>query len=91
MKHIGTVKTETFKRSATGKHWKLENSSIELITIENARLYENSAEWFKNEFSGKEKMARGYTAHGFLPVELISIAPDNLTKIVRTFTYTTEG
>ena len=91
MKYIGTVKTETFKRDALKKHWKLESESIGLITLENARNFENSVKWFKNEFSGKEQLSRGHTAHGFLPVELISIAPDNLTKVVRTFTYTTEG
>ena len=89
-KYIGIIKTQKFKRLALKKHWKIETESIELLTLEHAQNFANSSEFFKKAFNGKETIERGHTTHGFLPCVMTSISPDALTKMVRTFEYTTE-
>lgn len=90
MKHIGIIKIQKFKRDALKKHWKIESESIELITLQYVANCEHDAPFFKNKLNGKESISKGHTAHGFLPLDMVSVSPDNLNKTVRTFIYTTE-
>ena len=91
MKHIGIIKIQKFKRDALKKHWKIESESIELITLQYVANCEHDAPFFKNTLNCNETLSKGHTAHGFLPIELVTVSPDKLNKTVRTFIYTTEG
>ena len=91
MKHIGIIKIQKFKRDALKKHWKIESESIQLITLQYVANCEHDAPFFKNTLNGKESISKGHTAHGFLPIELVTVSPDKLNKTVRTFIYTTEA
>ncbi len=90
MKHIGIIKIQKFKRDALKKHWKIESESIELITLQYVANCEHDAPFFKNTLNCNETICKGHTAHGFLPLELVTVSPGKLNKTVRTFIYTTE-
>ena len=91
MKYISIIKIQKFKRDALKKHWKIESESIELITLQYVANCEQDSPFFKNTLNCNETICKGHTAHGFLPIELLTVSPDRLNKTVRTFTYTTEG
>ena len=91
MKHIGIIKIQKFKRDALKKHWRIESELIELIILQYVANCEHDSPFFKNTLNGKESISKGHTAHGFLPLDMVSVSPNGLNKTVRTFTYTTEG
>ena len=91
MKYIGIIKIQKFKRDALKKHWGIESESIQLITLQYVENCEHDSPFFKNTLNCNESICKVHTAHGFLPIELVTVSPDKLSKTVRTFTYTTEA
>lgn len=77
------MKEERFCK--VGKSWKLVKVVEENITKECYLNIINSCKFFRS-LGGYERLTRGYTYAGYIPVELNSISPDRQEKVVRTFT-----
>ena len=81
-----TLTTERYERTRSGKSWKKNpvETNEEVISPEE---FENiiSGISFSRSLGGFEKVTKGYTIAGYIPVELSSISPDKKTKIVRKF------
>ena len=78
--------TERYERTSSGKSWKKNPVEINksIINSENLKNIISSIPFFRN-LGGSERVTKGYTIAGFIPVELSSISPDKETKIVRKF------
>lgn len=78
---------ETYNRTESGKSWKSKPSEIkrEEISINQYVNIFNSVEFFRN-LGGYERVTKGYTCEGYIPVQLTSTSPDKKTKIIRKFT-----
>ena len=81
-----TLTTERYERTSSGKSWKKNpvESSEEVINSENLKNIISSIPFFRN-LGGSERVTKGYTIAGYIPVELSSTSPDKKTKIVRKF------
>ena len=81
-----TLTTERYERTSSGKSWKKNpvESSEEVINSENLKNIISSIPFFRN-LGGSERVTKGYTIAGYIPVELSSISPDKETKIIRRF------
>ena len=77
---------ERYEKTSSGKSWKKNpvKTNEEVISPEE---FENiiSGISFSRSLGGSEKVTKGYTIAGYIPVELSSISPDKETKIVRKF------
>ena len=81
-----TLTTERYERTSSGKSWKKNpvETNKEVISPEE---FENiiSGISFSRSLGGSERVTKGYTIAGYIPVELNSISPDKEVKIVRSF------
>ena len=81
-----TLTTERYERTISGKSWKKNpvESNKSIINSENFKNIISSIPFFRN-LGGFERVTKGYTIAGYIPVELSSISPHKETKIVRKF------
>ena len=81
-----TLITKKYERTSSGKSWKKNpvETDEEVITPKKFELIISSIPFFR-DLGGSERVTKGYTVAGFIPVELSSISPNRETKIVRSF------
>ena len=81
-----TLITKKYERTSSGKSWKKNPVEIdeEIISPKKFELIISSIPFFK-DLGGYERVTKGYTIAGYIPVELSSISPERKTKIVRSF------
>ena len=81
-----TLTTERYERTSSGKSWKKNpvETNEEVISAKKFELIISSIPFFR-DLGGSERVTKGYTIAGYIPVELSSISPSRETKIVRSF------
>lgn len=81
------MKVETYKRTESGKSWKSKPVSTERTEISEEQYNNiiNSVSFFRS-LGGSERITKGYTCEGYIPVRLTSINPDKTKKVIRYFT-----
>ena len=81
-----TLITKKYERTSSGKSWRKNpvETDEEVITPKKFELIISSIPFFRN-LGGSERVTKGYTVAGYIPVELSSISPSRETKIVRSF------
>ena len=81
-----TLITKRYEKTSSGKSWKKNpvESNKSIINSENFKNIISSIPFFRN-LGGSERVTKGYTIAGYIPVELSSISPSRETKIVRSF------
>ena len=81
-----TLITKKYEKTSSGKSWKKNpvETNEEVITPKKFELIISSIPFFRN-LGGSERVTKGYTVAGYIPVELSSISPEKKTKIVRSF------
>ena len=88
MKRYFMVK-ETYVKTESGKSWKKQPAEVERIEVDeeyyNNIFNKSTLEFFKG-LGGTERITKGYTIEGYIPVQLTSISPCKDTKIIRRFT-----
>ena len=82
-KNIKMVEKRCYK---IGSQWKIFEVIEENISKENYLNIINSCKFFR-DLGGNERLTKGYTYVGYVPVKLNSISPDKKEKIVREFTF----
>lgn len=80
----------TYSRTASGKSWKSKPDIVKHSTISWEQYLDitspDTCRFFRR-LGGSEFIKRSYTAHGYIPVELISCDPLREIKIVRVFKF----
>ena len=81
-----TLITKKYERTSSGKSWKKNpvETNEEVISPKKFELIISSIPFFR-DLGGSERVTKGYTVAGYIPVELSSISPSRETKIVRSF------
>lgn len=81
-----TLIEKTYIRTDSGKSWKKKpiEEKEEVIQYNNYFNYISSVHLFKN-LGGYERIEKGYTVAGYVPIKLISISPSKEIKKVREF------
>ena len=81
-----TLITKKYEKTSSGKSWKKNpvETNEEVISPKKFELIISSIPFFRN-LGGSERVTKGYTIAGYIPVELSSISPNRETKIVRSF------
>ena len=81
-----TLITKKYERTSSGKSWKKNpvETDEEIISPKKFELIISSIPFFR-DLGGSERVTKGYTIAGYIPVELSSISPSKETKIVRSF------
>ena len=81
-----TLITKKYERTSSGKSWKKNpvETNEEVISPKKFELIISSIPFFR-DLGGSERVTKGYTIAGYIPVELSSISPEKKTKIVRSF------
>ena len=81
-----TLITKKYERTSSGKSWKKNpvETEEEVISPKKFELIISSIPFFR-DLGGSERVTKGYTVAGYIPVELSSISPSRETKIVRSF------
>ena len=81
-----TLITKKYERTSSGKSWRKNpvETNEEVISPKKFELIISSIPVFRN-LGGSERVTKGYTVAGYIPVELSSISPSKETKIVRSF------
>ena len=81
-----TLITKRYEKTSSGKSWKKNpvETNEEVITPKKFELIISSIPFFR-DLGGSERVTKGYTIAGYIPVELSSISPSRETKIVRSF------
>ena len=81
-----TLITKRYEKTSSGKSWKKNpvETSEEVISPKKFELIISSIPFFR-DLGGSERVTKGYTVAGYIPVELSSISPSRETKIVRSF------
>ena len=81
-----TLITKRYKKTSSGKSWKKNpvETNEEIISPKKFELIISSIPFFR-DLGGSERVTKGYTVAGYIPVELSSISPSKETKIVRSF------
>ena len=81
-----TLITKRYERTSSGKSWKKNpvETNEEVISPKKFELIISSIPFFR-DLGGSERVTKGYTVAGYIPVELSSISPSRETKIVRSF------
>ena len=85
---ITETRTEYTRNSEHGK-WKEVNKETEKINFEYYMNVIESIPFFKR--LGSEKVYKGYSIVGYIPLEIVSISPCKTEKIVRKFYFTEKG
>ena len=83
MKNI-SMKMERYNKK--GNKWVLIEATEKDINKEYYLNIINSVKFFRN-LGGIERLTKGYTYVGYVPVELNSISPDKMEKVVRSFSF----
>ena len=90
MKKYFMIKTVYGKtRDGAGKTWSKTPVKVERTEVSEEyykNIFDPKTIKFMRSLGGSERVIKGYNCEGHVPVELISISPDGLTKIVRKFT-----
>jgi hypothetical protein len=83
-----TLTTIRYKKTESGKSWRSKPTSeeTEIIKFENYFNYLSSVQFFKN-MGGYERVEKGYTIAGHIPVQITSISPDKTEKIIYKFKF----
>ena len=78
--------TERYEKTSSGKSWKKNpvETTKEVISPEEFENIISGISFFRS-LGGSERVTKGYTIAGFIPVELSSISPNKAIKIVRKF------
>lgn len=79
-------KKERYSLTASGRSWKNKPDSVEASEI-SPEFYKNAVEavpFFRN-MGSFQRVERGYTFAGYIPVKITSISPDKTAKIVYKF------
>ena len=81
-----TLITKRYEKTSSGKSWKKNpvETNEEVISPKKFELIVSSIPFFR-DLGGSERVTKGYTVAGYIPVELSSISPSRETKIVRSF------
>ena len=81
------MEVERYERTESGKSWKSKPVKVERteITEEEYKNIIESVSFFRN-LGGYERITKGYTCEGYIPIRLTSISPNKQTKIIRYFT-----
>ena len=81
-----TLITKRYEKTSSGKSWKKNpvETNEEVISPKKFELIISSIPFFR-DLGGSERVTKGYTIAGYIPVELSSISPERKTKIVRSF------
>ena len=81
-----TLTTKRYEKTSSGKSWKKNSveTNEEVISPKKFELIISSIPFFR-DLGGSERVTKGYTIVGCIPVELSSISPSRETKIVRSF------
>ena len=81
-----TLITKKYERTSSGKSWRKNpvETDEEVISPKKFELIISSIPFFR-DLGGSERVTKGYTIAGYIPVELSSISPNRETKIVRSF------
>ena len=81
-----TLITKKYEKTSSGKSWKKNpvETNEEIISPKKFELIISSIPFFR-DLGGSERVTKGYTVAGYIPVELSSISPERKTKIVRSF------
>ena len=81
-----TLITKRYEKTSSGKSWKKNpvETNKEVISPKKFELIISSIPFFR-DLGGSERVTKGYTIAGYIPVELSSISPSRETKIVRSF------
>ena len=81
-----TLITKRYERTSSGKSWKKNpvETNEEVITAKKFELIISSIPFFR-DLGWSERVTKGYTIAGYIPVELSSISHERKTKIVRSF------
>ena len=81
-----TLITKKYEKTSSGKSWKKNpvETEEEVISPKKFELIISSIPFFR-DLGGSERVTKGYTVAGYIPVELSSISPSRETKIVRSF------
>ena len=81
-----TLITKKYEKTSSGKSWKKNpvETDEEVISPKKFELIISSIPFFR-DLGGSERVTKGYTIAGYIPVELSSISPSRETKIVRSF------
>ena len=81
-----TLITKRYEKTSSGKSWKKNpvETDEEVISPRKFELIISSIPFFR-DLGGSERVTKGYTVAGYIPVELSSISPSRETKIVRSF------
>ena len=81
-----TLITKRYERTSSGKSWRKNpvETNEEVISPKKFELIISSIPFFR-DLGGSERVTKGYTIAGYIPVELSSISPSRETKIVRSF------
>ena len=78
--------TKKYEKTSSGKSWKNNpvETNEEVISPKKFELIISSIPFFR-DLGGSERVTKGYTVAGYIPVELSNISPSRETKIVRSF------
>ena len=81
-----TLITKRYEKTSSGKSWKKNpvETDEEVISPKKFELIISSIPFFR-DLGGSERVTKGYTVAGYIPVELSSISPSRETKIIRSF------
>ena len=88
MKKYFMVK-ETYVKTESGKNWKKQPVEVERLKVDEEyynNIFNKSTLNFFKGLGGTERITKGYTIEGYIPVQLTSISPDKTTRIIRKFT-----
>ena len=80
---------ETYIRTEAGKKWGKQPAEVERLAVDEEyynNIFNKSTLNFFKGLGGTERIMKGYTIEGYIPVQLTSISPDKTTKIIRKFT-----
>lgn len=83
---IGTMIKTKYTRTSPSGEWKECEKSEEPFSARNYVNCVDGIPFFRN-LGGYEHVDCGYTYTGYLPLEIVSISPDKLTRTVRKFRF----
>lgn len=72
----------------SGSKWKQTASKAEAVNyLHYVNIIDPRTIQFFRNLGGYEKVSKGYTKRGYLPIEVTSISPDGTEKTVYSFTF----
>lgn len=83
---MGTMTETKYIRTSRSGKWKECEKTEEAFSARNYVNCVDATPFFRN-LGGYERLDCGYTYTGYLPLEIVSISPDKLTRIVRRFRF----